>query len=212
VIDRIRGRILERSPGGAVVIETPGGVGYALTAPLSTSLRLPPEGEEASLYTRLILREESAELFGFLTRPERDAFDILISVSRVGPRLAVTVLSSLEPPELARALAEQDLPRLASVKGIGVKTAERIMLELKDKAGRLADVSAAGGGAGRAEPSGPHSALLSEASSALQNMGYTRAEAEKALRGIAPPPGEAGDAALERLIRGALMALASGKQ
>jgi Holliday junction DNA helicase RuvA len=206
MIDRLRGRIVERSPSGHVVLETSGGVGFAVTAPLSTSLRLPPEGEEASLYARLVLGEKSAELFGFLTRAEREAFDVLTSVSRVGPRLAVTILSSLEPAELARAVASQDLRRLSSVKGVGVKTAERVMLELKGKEARLADAAGGGGeGAGA-----PVSGAAAEASSALRNMGYTRAESEAALRGLTPPTGLDGDRALEYLIRAALKALSRG--
>jgi Holliday junction DNA helicase RuvA len=209
VIDRLRGRILAKNPLGSIVIDTPGGVGYAVTAPLSTTLKLPPEGEETALFTRLVLREESAELFGFLTALERDAFDILTSVSRVGPKLAVTVLSSLDPPELARALASQDLARLAAVKGIGVKTAERIMVELKDKAKKLVDSATAASGQKEDGAPLPPVALFSDASSALQNMGYTRAESEKALRGIAPPPEADYNASLEHLLRESLKRLAA---
>ncbi|MDR1037319.1 MAG: Holliday junction branch migration protein RuvA [Deltaproteobacteria bacterium] len=206
MIERVRGKILEKSPSGRVVIGTPGGVGYAAQAPMSTTLRLPPEGTEAELFTRTVWSERSAELYGFLTRQERDAFDVLVSVNKVGPRLALTVLSSLDPPDLARAVAEQDLHRLSAVKGIGMKTAERILLELKDKASRLADAADERGAPGSAAGGVP-SGLLNEASSALQNMGYTRQDAEKALRGIEPPPGATGDAALEHLIRVGLKAL-----
>ncbi|MDR1313886.1 MAG: Holliday junction branch migration protein RuvA [Deltaproteobacteria bacterium] len=207
MIERVLGKILEKSPSGRVVVGTPGGVGYAVTSPMSTTLRLPPEGTEAELYTRTVWGEKSAELYGFLTRPERDAFDILLSVNKVGPKLALTLLSSLDPPDLARAVAEQDLHRLSSVKGIGLKTAERIMLELKDKAGKLTDAASAPDAGSTGGPGGAPAGQVSEASSALQNMGYTRVEAEKALRGIVPPPGKSGDAVLEHLIREALKAL-----
>ncbi|MDR1082028.1 MAG: Holliday junction branch migration protein RuvA [Deltaproteobacteria bacterium] len=207
MIERLNGTILEKSPSGRVVVGTPGGVGYAALAPMSTTLRLPPEGSETALFTRLVWNEKSADLYGFLTRPERDAFDVLVSVNKVGPKLALTVLSSLDPPDLARAVAEQDLQRLSAVKGIGMKTAERILLELKDKASRLADAAGDQGSSGDGASGGAPSGLLNEASSALQNMGYGRPEAERALRGIVPPPGVAGDAALEHLIRGALRVL-----
>ncbi|MDR3155329.1 MAG: Holliday junction branch migration protein RuvA [Deltaproteobacteria bacterium] len=209
MIDHIRGKILDKSLSGVVVIDTPGGVGYAVTMPASSAAQLPPAGGEASVCTRLVLREESAELFGFLSGQERDAFDILTSVSRVGPRLAVTVLSALDPAGLARALQDQDLPRLAAVKGIGLKTAERIMLELKDKAGKLAATASIPQGPAPGQPGGLPSGLAAEAASALQNMGYTRAEAERALRGLAPPPEAEGDSALESLIRSALKRLSS---
>ncbi|MDR1036404.1 MAG: Holliday junction branch migration protein RuvA, partial [Deltaproteobacteria bacterium] len=176
MIERLRGRILEKAPSGRLVIETAGGVGYAAHSPASTTLRLPPEGGEATLYTRMVWTDKSADLYGFLTRSEREAFDILVSVSKVGPKLALTVLSSLDPPDLARAVAEQDLRRLADIKGIGLKTAERIMLEMKDKAPRLADAASVPE-SGPDGPPGAPPALVSEASSALQNMGYSRTEA-----------------------------------
>jgi Holliday junction DNA helicase RuvA len=136
MITHLKGRLISKKPG-AIVVEA-GGLGYAVAVPLGTFLALPEPPEEVTILTRLFIREESWELFGFLTSFERESFIALTSVTRIGPRLALTILSALEPGEFARALMTRDLGALAAVKGIGGKTAERLMLELKDKAPRLA--------------------------------------------------------------------------
>jgi Holliday junction DNA helicase RuvA len=209
VIERVRGKLLEKT-AGKLVVEV-GGLGLMLRTSMSTYLALPEPPSEASLFVRMVIREESWELFAFLTRLEREGFDILTSVSRVGPRLALTVLSALEPMELGRAILSQDLTRLSAIKGIGQKTAERLLVELKDKASRLvslAEENQASGGEG-----GPSAGDFSrfsdreEASLALQSLGYTKAESEKALKSIAPPPGQSPD--LGFLIREALKRLSS---
>jgi Holliday junction DNA helicase RuvA len=180
VIDRIQGKLLEKSAGRVVV--SVGGFGLWLQTPMTTFLNLPTPPCDIELMTRLVIREESWDLFGFLTKLERESFDILTSVTRVGPKLALTIISAIEPAELGRALMTQDLARLAAIKGIGAKMAERLVVELKDKAVRLtglsADESLSPGRPG--EPQAPSD--RDEAVMALINLGYSRAESEKAVR------------------------------
>ncbi|MDR2354169.1 MAG: Holliday junction branch migration protein RuvA [Deltaproteobacteria bacterium] len=198
---RLRGKLLEKNYG-KVVVETGGGLGLLLLTPLTTSLALPEVGTEVILQTRLIMREESMELFGFLTLEERESFDILISVSRIGPRLALTIISALGPKELGTALLNQDLHKLSSIKGIGAKTAERILVELKDKATRLISVADATGQGPEASgsPTAVHEATL-----ALQSLGYTRVEAERTIKVALKKTGA--DQSVETLIREALKTL-----
>jgi Holliday junction DNA helicase RuvA len=130
-ITHLHGRLDEKQPTG-IVIEC-AGVGYALTVPLSTFDRLPATGEEVKLYTTHIVREDDELLFGFATTRERQFFQTLLTISGIGPKLALNVLSGLTPGELATAIAEGDVKRLSSISGVGKKTAERIIVELKDK-------------------------------------------------------------------------------
>jgi Holliday junction DNA helicase RuvA len=197
MLDRVRGTLVE-SGAGRVVVDV-AGLGLSLQTPLTTFLALPPPPADIILMTRLVIREESWDLFGFLTRLERESFDILTSVSRVGPKLALTIISAMEPAELGQALMSQDLARLSAIKGIGSKTAERLIVELKDKAHRLSGLGGgAPGGAGRpGAPSGRE-----EAAMALANLGYSAAEAEKAVRQAAAKLGPGAD--LGALVREAL--------
>lgn len=184
MITNIRGKLLEKKPG-SVVIEA-GGLGYGLAIPLSTFLALPEPPSEVSLFTRLFIREESWDLFGFLTSLERESFNALTAVNRIGPKLALTIISAMEPGELAKALMTRDISAIAGIKGIGAKTAERLMVELKDKAPHLAALA----GVDPKTVVVPKSAGLTEVSdssddeavSALVNLGYTNAEAMKAAR------------------------------
>jgi Holliday junction DNA helicase RuvA len=193
---------LEKTAGRAVV--EVGGLGLSLQTPLTTFLALPAPPSEVTLLARLIVREESWDLYGFLTRLERESFDVLTSVTRVGPKLALTVISALAPEELGRVLLDQDLGRLSAIKGIGLKTAERLLVELKDKAHRLVALSGSSGGPGQ---SGGQGAISSrdEAALALANLGYTRAESEKAVRSALAALGA--DAQLPDVLREALKIL-----
>jgi Holliday junction DNA helicase RuvA len=179
LIDRLTGQLVEKS-AGRVVVQV-GGFGLALQTPMTTFLALPIPPAEITLMVRLIIREESWDLFGFLSPLERDSFDVLTSVSRVGPKLALTILSAMDPSELSRTLMSQDLARLAAIKGIGVKTAERLIVELKDKAIKLSGLSSPGP-SGIPLPGSQPVTNRDEAVMALINLGYTRAEAEKAVR------------------------------
>ena len=138
MIGRIAGTLLEKTPPHVLV--DCGGVGYELDVPMSTLYNLPNPGEKVSLFTQLIVREDAHLLYGFGSTQERDAFRQLTKISGVGPRTALSVLSGLSVAELAQAITMQETGRLTKVPGIGKKTAERLLLELKGKLG--ADMSA----------------------------------------------------------------------
>jgi Holliday junction DNA helicase RuvA len=169
VIGHLRGRVARKGPQELVV--DVGGVGYRLVIPVSTFYGLPDEGGEVSLRVHTHVREDALALFGFLTETEETLFTHLIAVSGVGPKLAINILSGIEGQELMSALRGGDLPRLTRIPGVGRKTAERLVLELKDK---MPALTASPGTPAAAAPS-PKEDLLS----ALGNLGYSRAEAEK---------------------------------
>jgi len=189
LIAHLAGRILRKSPQEVVVDVS--GVGYRLVIPLSTFYRLGETGEDARLLVHTHVREDALVLFGFLTAEEQGIFERLIEVSGVGPKLAVNVLSGIEANELAEALRSGDLARLTRVPGVGRKTAERLVLELKDK------LSGFGGGSS-SPPEARASALKDDLVSALANLGYSRAEAEK---GVDKTLREGGDGRFEDLLR-----------
>src|SRR3712207_5903486 len=157
MIYRLRGTLAEKDTEG-VVIDV-GGVGYRSAASLTTLRALPSLGEECVIHTRLVVREDAMLLFGFAEREERAAFDALTAVSKVGPKLALSVLSSMSPPEISEAVARGDVIKFSSVPGLGKKTAERLVLELKGKSlaafGPEPAVAAGGGGGGRSEEHKP---------------------------------------------------------
>ena len=200
MIGRLTGRLVDCEPGSAVL--DVGGVGYELRIPLSTYYRLTARPEPAVLFVHTHVREDALALFGFATREERAAFERLISISGVGPRMALAVLSGIGVDELSRAVGEGDRARLERIPGIGRKTAERILLELKDKKE-----------AGRAERAGaPKEAagdggLRDDAVSALLNLGYPPDAARRAVEEAATDAGENSElggvlrAALRRLVR-----------
>ena len=189
MLTHIRGRLMNKKPGQAVV--EAGGLGYELALPLSAFPALPEPPAEVFLFTSLFIREESWDLYGFVNHVEREAFTALTSVSRVGPKLALTILSSLTPEELARALMSRDLVRLSAIKGLGTKTAERLLLELKDKAPKLAALC----GLTAAVPA------EDEVVSGLRGLGYSEAEAKEAARAARK---EAGDDDLAVILKLAL--------
>ena len=175
-----------------------GGVGYRASASVATLRALPSLGEECVIHTRMVVREDAMLLFGFAAPEERVAFDALTAVSKVGPKLALAVLSAMSPPEISEAVARGDVPKLSSVPGLGRKTAERLVLELKGKDlavfGPEPPVVSADGGGG-----GPYM----EAREALAGLGYSLEEAEKALNSI--PPQES----VEKYIKEALRRIGS---
>jgi Holliday junction DNA helicase RuvA len=171
VIAQVHGRLLRKGPQEAVV--DVGGVGYRVTIPLSTFYRIGEPGEDVTLLTHTHVREDALALFGFLTAAEQALFERLIEVSGVGPKLAVSILSGIEAPELVAALRASDVVRLTRIPGVGKKTAERLVLELKDKVQGLAaaeepaPAAPAGGG------------TKDDLVSALLHLGYSRPEAER---------------------------------
>jgi Holliday junction DNA helicase RuvA len=189
----LRGQLASKSPG-AVVIEA-GGVGYGLRISLATFERLPAAGGECRLLTRLLVREDSHELVGFADEAERQLFDALLSVSGVGANLALAVLSTLSPGELAEAVRTDNHATLRRVKGLGQKKSELIVLELR---GRIDELCAAGRPAAAALPAGP----AEDAAGALVALGYSRNEAQDAVGRARRELG--GSPTVEELIRVAL--------
>jgi holliday junction DNA helicase RuvA len=197
VIAHLRGRVLRKSPQELVV--DVGGVGYKVAIPVSTFYRVGDEGDELSLRIHTQVREDTLALYGFLTAGEQEVFERLIAVAGVGPKLAVGILSGIEVADLVAALRGNDLARLTRIPGVGKKTAERLVLELKDKMPALAAVGAAE--PAPAAPASPKDDLLS----ALGNLGYSRPEVERAVdRALA----EAADGRFEDLLRLALQKVA----
>src|ERR687885_1428386 len=131
MINRLRGQLVEKDMEGVVIDVA--GVGYRTSASASTLRALPSVGEECVLHTRMVVREDAMLLFGFADRGERVAFDSLMAVSKVGPKLALAILSALSPREIAESVGRGDVVKLASVPGLGRKTAERLVLELRGK-------------------------------------------------------------------------------
>jgi Holliday junction DNA helicase RuvA len=171
VIAQVRGRLLRKEPQEAVV--DVGGVGYRVVIPLSTFYRIGEPGDEVTLLTHTHVREDTLALFGFLTAAEQALFERLIAVSGVGPKLAVSILSGIEAPDLVAALRASDVARLTRIPGVGKKTAERLVLELKDKVQGLAATE-------EAAPAGPPAGTAKEdLVSALLHLGYSRPEAER---------------------------------
>jgi Holliday junction DNA helicase RuvA len=179
------------------------GVGYEVNIPLSTFTELPDEGKTVVLRIHTHARDGSIQLFGFLTEAERAAFALLLRANRVGPRLAQTVLSGISPPELLEAIQAGNVAVLRAAPGIGTKMAERILVELRDRAGELAATLASQGEL-QASMS-PSTTSLDHAMSALLNLGYTKQQAERALQGAVEEEGD--DATLENLVRGSLRML-----
>jgi len=180
------------------VILDVGGVGYRLVIPLSTFYALPDEGP-ARLHVHTQVREDAIVLFGFLTTAEKEMFGLLLQVTGIGPKLAVNILSHIPTRDLKSALASGDVARLSGLPGIGKKTAERLVLELREKV-RDAEFE------GVADPSRPipvRSDALDDAISALVNLGYKENQARKVLEAMEVAPGTA----LEDVLKGALKIL-----
>ena len=172
MIGRLSGLLAGKAPPQVLV--DVGGVGYEVDVPMSTFFNLPETGQRVVLLTHFVVREDAQVLFGFLTAPERATFRLLVKISGVGPRTALSILSGLSVAELAQAVTRQDGARLVKVPGIGKKTAERLLLELKGKLG--ADLAL------------PSTAALSDAqgdiAQALQALGYSDREAQAALKAL----------------------------
>jgi holliday junction DNA helicase RuvA len=194
VIAYLRGRIFEKQPNRIVVDVQ--GVGYDVLVPLSTFYGLGEPGSEIVLRIHTHVREEALALYGFATRLEQDLFERLIAISGIGPKLALAVLSGIEPPDLIGAIERGDVARLTAIPGVGKKTSERIVLELKDRLPRPQPAVAAPSDA---------LALREDVLSALMNLGYHRPLAEKAVEAAvrATPDGD-----FERSLKHALRELA----
>jgi len=168
VIAHLRGKLVEKDTARVVVDVN--GVGYEVFVPLTTFSALPDRGSEVSIDIHTHVREDIIALYGFSSRRERTIFEKLMTISGIGPKLAVTILSGSSVDELVNAIRRSDLARLTAIPGVGKKTAERIVVELKDK---LQDFAA---------PVSDKSAVEIDVLSALENLGYNRALAESAMR------------------------------
>jgi holliday junction DNA helicase RuvA len=171
MIGKVTGVLLEKNPP-QIVIEA-AGVGYEIEVPMSTFYNLPASGERVALLTHLVVREDAHLLYGFATDPERRAFRQLLKISGVGPRIALAVLSGMSVGELVEAIAAQESGRLVKVPGIGKKTAERLLLELK---GKLGSDALAGVAVNREKPA------ASDVINALLGLGYSDKEAQLAVK------------------------------
>ena len=174
MIARLKGTLAEKAPNRLTV--DVGGVGYDVLVPLSTFYGIGETGADVALRIHTHVREDVIALYGFATALEQDLFERLISISGIGPKLALAVLSGIDPGDLVRAIRAQDVARLTRIPGVGKKTAERIGLELKD---RLPQAAPSAGG----QPAGavPGEDLRNDLLSALTNLGYNHQVAEKAI-------------------------------
>ncbi|HKF01196.1 MAG TPA: Holliday junction branch migration protein RuvA [Candidatus Sulfotelmatobacter sp.] len=194
MIAHLRGKLLAKHPNQAIV-ET-GGVGYDVTISVPTFSDLPAVSSEVALFIHTHVREDALALYGFLRSPEKLLFEKLITVSGIGPKLAITILSGMPADEMVGAIRGNDVARLTRIPGIGKKTAERMVLELRDKLPQAGPIIA--------PTAAPISAVEEDVLSALANLGYQRAMAEKALA-LAAKSGKGGS--FDSLFREALAAL-----
>jgi Holliday junction DNA helicase RuvA len=171
----LRGRVVDKQPN-RVIIDIQG-VGYDVHVPLSTFYEIGEAGADIALRVHTHVREDALQLYGFLTELERQLFERLIAISGIGPKLAIAVLSGMDPRDLVTAVQRADVARLTSIPGVGKKTAERIVLELKDRLTQIAMPPAADA----APPTAGPDRLRADLLSALQNLGYHRPQAEKAI-------------------------------
>lgn len=180
MIAHIRGTLTHKT--AAHVIIDVQGVGYGIVIPLSTFYRLPEAGREVSLNVHTHVKEDAIQLYGFFTPQEKEVFQIMIAVSGIGPRLAINILSGISAEDLGHAISTQNLAKLTAIPGVGKKTAERLVFELRDKLiDILGKVSA---------PAASHEPVTDDALSALLNLGYKRAVAQKALDAVLREAGE----------------------
>ena len=195
MIARLHGRILEKQPNRVIV--DVGGVGYDVLVPLSTYYVCGDAGSAVTLHTHTHVREDQLALYGFATTLELTMFEKLIAVSGIGPKLGLSVLSGIEPRELAAAITRNDVARLTAIPGVGKKTAERMCVELRDRLPKTID----------AAPASPADALREDLVSALANLGYHRQAIDKVLDTLLPSASAKAPARFEDALRSALKGL-----
>lgn len=180
MIARLKGLIWEKLPPNIVILDV-GGVGYEIEVPVSTFSMLPKASESTTLEIQNIVREDASLLYGFYTQAEKEAFRLLIKVSGIGPKSAIVILSGLSVSELYEVISSEDVARLTRVPGIGKKTAERLIVELKDKIKGLSlGIDLFNGQTPMADPT-------TDAVLALATLGYKQSDAEKMIKKIAQP-------------------------
>ena len=200
MIAQIRGQLVEKRPG-AVVVETQG-IGYQLFVSLSTFYDLPEANQGVRLHTYTHVREDLLQLFGFSTFLEKEIFQILIGVSGIGPKLALNILSGIAPAELIASLQAEDVARLTTIPGVGRKTAERLVFDLKEKIGKIAVRDEAPKEAKRKKDQ-----VVEDVVSALVNLGYRKNQAEAVVEQVWRQRPEV---SLEEVLKASLRALAAG--
>jgi Holliday junction DNA helicase RuvA len=193
MITQIKGRLVEKTP--TFVVVDCSGVGYLLHISLNTFSSI-PDSEAITLYTHLSVKEDSHTLYGFINKTEREIFRLLISVSGVGPSIARTMLSSMSSEEIQQAIATENIPLIQSVKGIGAKTAQRVIIDLKDKILKTFDMDTIS--------FAQSNTSKDEALSALEVLGFNRKQSDKVLTAILK---DNADATVEMLIKKALKSL-----
>jgi Holliday junction DNA helicase RuvA len=190
MITHIRGKLVEKNPTYAII--ECNGVGYFLNISLNTFSKI-PDSEAVLLFTHLSIREDAHTLFGFADKTEREIFKLLISVSGVGPSIARTMLSSMSTDQIQQAIASEDIPTIQSVKGIGAKTAQRVIIDLKDKILKTYEL--------QEDSINTSNTVKEEALSALEVLGFTRKQVEKVVQKILR---ESPTITLENIIKQAL--------
>ncbi len=200
MIAYLAGKLLEKQANTAIV--DVGGVGYEVSIPLTTFYELGEPGSDVELRIYTAVREDAIQLFGFKTLRERDLYLKLISVQGIGPKSGIAMLSGMNADEIIAALRSNNLAKLTSIPGVGRKTAERMVIELRDKVGDLGAGTPADPGSSTSLPS---DAVFDDALSALVNLGYQKAAAEKALNQAAQ---EGTENTVQKLLRRALQLLA----
>jgi len=195
----LSGKLLEKH-ANTVILDV-GGVGYEVTIPLSTFYELGEAGTQVELRIYTHVREDAIQLFGFKTTRERDLYLKLLSVQGIGAKSGISMLSGMNADEIVAAIRSNDLGRLTAIPGVGRKTAERLVVELRDKVGELA----AAAGAAASETSLPTDAVFADAISALINLGYQKAAAERALKQATQ---EGTEMSVQKLLRRSLQVLA----
>ncbi|EED34231.1 Holliday junction DNA helicase RuvA [Luminiphilus syltensis NOR5-1B] len=206
MIGRIRGILAAKHPPEIVV--DVGGVGYEIQVPMTTLFQLPDIGTEVSLVTHFVVREDAQQLFGFVSEVDRRLFRELIKVSGVGPRLALTLLSGMDAREFSRCLQRDDVASLVALPGVGKKTAERLLVEMRDKAGKwLGELSPEMATTVGVAPGPAPDDAREEAEQALVALGYKLADASRLVASV-----DDSGASSEQLIRRALQAAAPRSQ
>lgn len=200
MIASVQGILLKKTPG--MVMVSISGLGLALEIPLGTYAGLPDTGQEVFLLTHMLVREDAIRLFGFQTEAELGLFKILLEINRIGPKLALAILSGISPSDLRKAALQQDTRLLASIPGIGKKSAERILFEITDKLDKLGALKDSGHPPGTPQIQGP----MDEVVGVMINLGYRQKDAERVVEELL----KADDSpqSVDDLIRAALKKLA----
>jgi len=202
LIAQLSGKLIHKQPN-TVIIDV-AGVGYEVTIPLSTFYELGEAGSNASLKIHTYVREDVLQLFGFWTGGEKELFLRLTSVSGIGPKLAITMLSGMPAPELVSAIRTNDLGRLTSIPGVGRKTAERVIVELRDKIASLAASESEEEFAAASQAVVTEAAIRDDTVAALIALGYPKPVAERA---VAAALGEEGESTIEAVLKRSLKRL-----